>query len=408
MPLFELAPQGARECPAAHALGGGGLGELLVPLANSGVTCRANKSRSSSGGGKSRLVAPFGQTVSVRLKAMPASVQCADSLSAAAAEDLECRRTNLKESRGVEERETRDEQGNRLPARYTASVDIARRDGSDVDSVRQSLQAVAVSDIRPEEPRQVAGESVITQVTSRDATQTIQRPLSVPGSDRSSPSSTPVHQGAGNAWRRKVRSLLCCLVPGDNYFGVSTEPALHFPFAGRKEGDIVLPDKLDKDRGKKTLVLDLDETLVHSCFKPVPNPDYIIPVEIEGQIIDVYVVKRPWCDHFLEAVAPHFEVVVFTASLGKYANPLLDLMDPRNLVRHRLFRESCVIHQGNYVKDLSVMGRPLGDLILVDNSPHSYSLQLSNAVPIGEKSSPLQHHQHQQDNKQSPWLHPSH
>lgn len=34
----------------------------------------------------------------------------------------------------------------------------------------------------------------------------------------------------------------------------------------------------EEDRGKKTLVLDLDETLVHSSFKPIPQPDYVIPV----------------------------------------------------------------------------------------------------------------------------------
>jgi TFIIF-interacting CTD phosphatase-like protein len=54
---------------------------------------------------------------------------------------------------------------------------------------------------------------------------------------------------------------------------------------------------------KKTLVLDLDETLVHSSFKPIPNPDYIIPVEIDGRLVDVYVLKRPWLDHFLNAVS---------------------------------------------------------------------------------------------------------
>ncbi len=75
----------------------------------------------------------------------------------------------------------------------------------------------------------------------------------------------------------------------------------------------------EQDRGKKTLVLDLDETLVHSSFKPIPNPDYIIPVEIEGKIVDVYVLKRPWLDHFMGTIAGRFEVVVFTASLSKYA-----------------------------------------------------------------------------------------
>ena len=80
-----------------------------------------------------------------------------------------------------------------------------------------------------------------------------------------------------------------------------------------------LPTMQEQDRGKKTLVLDLDETLVHSSFKPIPNPDYIIPVEIEGKIVDVYVLKRPWLDHFMAAIAGRFEIVIFTASLSKYA-----------------------------------------------------------------------------------------
>ena len=78
----------------------------------------------------------------------------------------------------------------------------------------------------------------------------------------------------------------------------------------------------EQDAGKITLVLDLDETLVHSSFRPVPNPDFIIPVEIEGKIVDVYVLKRPHMDHFMAYVGQRFEVVVFTASLSKYAGAL--------------------------------------------------------------------------------------
>lgn len=47
---------------------------------------------------------------------------------------------------------------------------------------------------------------------------------------------------------------------------------------------------------------------MHSSFKPVPQPDYIIPVEIEGRIVDVYVLKRPFVDHFMRAVGSRFEV----------------------------------------------------------------------------------------------------
>lgn len=41
-------------------------------------------------------------------------------------------------------------------------------------------------------------------------------------------------------------------------------------YAGTQRS-IVLGKQKDKDKGKKTLVLDLDETLVHSSFQPVPK-----------------------------------------------------------------------------------------------------------------------------------------
>lgn len=63
-----------------------------------------------------------------------------------------------------------------------------------------------------------------------------------------------------------------------------------------------------------------------------------------------YVRKRPGVDHFLRYCAEKFEVVVFTASLAKYADPLLDILDRDHTVRVRLFREACVQHYGNYVK----------------------------------------------------------
>ena len=106
-----------------------------------------------------------------------------------------------------------------------------------------------------------------------------------------------------------------------------------------------LPPLSLADRRKPCLVLDLDETLVHSSFKPVPNPDFVIPVEIDGVVTDVYVLKRPWVDYFLEQCAARYEIVVFTASLSKYADPLLDFLDPRKTIKHRLFRESCYLHQ---------------------------------------------------------------
>jgi len=144
----------------------------------------------------------------------------------------------------------------------------------------------------------------------------------------------------------------------------------------------LLGPKLKRHKGKKCLVLDLDETLVHSSFKPVSDADFIVPVEIDGVVYKVYVLKRPYVDQFLIECAKYYEVVVFTASLSKYANPLLDILDTQNVIAHRLFRESCVLHGQAYVKDLSKLGRPMRDIIIVDNSPLSYAFQPTSAIPI--------------------------
>ena len=145
-------------------------------------------------------------------------------------------------------------------------------------------------------------------------------------------------------------------------------------------------------------------------------------MEIEGQYHNVYVIKRPGVDQFMKRVGELYEVVVFTASVSKvsiflsravvpkaqianadvilqYGDPLLDQLDIHHVVHHRLFRESCYNHQGNYVKvhlplnilctylanpvqDLSQVGRDLKETIIIDNSPTSYIFHPQHAVPI--------------------------
>lgn len=144
----------------------------------------------------------------------------------------------------------------------------------------------------------------------------------------------------------------------------------------------LLPPLQPHFKGRKCLVLDLDETLVHSSFKILHQADFTIPVEIEGQFHNVYVIKRPGVDQFMKRVGELYEVVVFTASVSKYGDPLLDQLDIHKVVHHRLFRESCYNHQGNYVKDLSQVGRDLRETIIIDNSPTSYIFHPQHAVPI--------------------------
>ncbi|KIW11271.1 phosphatase PSR1 [Exophiala spinifera] len=154
------------------------------------------------------------------------------------------------------------------------------------------------------------------------------------------------------------------------------------PDAALEKQTWLLPPAKAPLKGRKCLILDLDETLVHSSFKILNQADFTIPVEIEGQYHNVYVIKRPGVDQFMKRVGELYEVVVFTASVSKYGDPLLDQLDIHKVVHHRLFRESCCNHQGNYVKDLSQVGRDLKDTIIIDNSPTSYIFHPQHAVPI--------------------------
>lgn len=72
---------------------------------------------------------------------------------------------------------------------------------------------------------------------------------------------------------------------------------------------------------------------------------------------------------------------------AQYADPVADLLDQWGVFRERLFRESCVFHRGNYVKDLSRLGRELSKVIIIDNSPASYIFHPENAVSTNHHQS---------------------
>ena len=96
----------------------------------------------------------------------------------------------------------------------------------------------------------------------------------------------------------------------------------------------------------------------------------------------MYILKRPGAEDFLEKMSEIYEVVIYTASTAKYANPLLDIIDPKGYISHRLFKEHCTVLGNLTTKNLARLGRDLKNVIIIDNSPISYILQPDNAVPI--------------------------
>ena len=144
----------------------------------------------------------------------------------------------------------------------------------------------------------------------------------------------------------------------------------------------LLPPKEKEFENKKTLILDLDETLVHSSFTPFEKNDIILEVDFEGIMYNIYVLVRPFAKEFIINVSKYFEVVIFTASIPKYASPLLDILDKQKNIKHRLYREQCTFINGLYIKDLKRLNRPLKDLIIVDNSPLAFAFNEENGLPI--------------------------
>uniref|UniRef100_A0A3P8X9W4 protein-serine/threonine phosphatase n=1 Tax=Esox lucius TaxID=8010 RepID=A0A3P8X9W4_ESOLU len=128
---------------------------------------------------------------------------------------------------------------------------------------------------------------------------------------------------------------------------------------------------------KKVLVLDLDETLIHShhdgvmrpTVRPGTPPDFILKVLLKSK-----------CKLF---VSHWYELVVFTASMEIYGSAVSDKLDrDRDILKRRYYRQHCTLDLGSYIKDLSVVHNDLSSIVILDNSPGAYRSHPDNAIPI--------------------------
>lgn len=129
---------------------------------------------------------------------------------------------------------------------------------------------------------------------------------------------------------------------------------------------------------KKTLVFDLDETLIHSCEFP---PHQKVEAFQSGDP-PIYVFKRPGLDNFLKKYTKVFDVFIFTFGEKFYADPIIDVICPSLDEQHRLFRDSCTIENDDVHKDIGAFKRPLSDIILIEDNYHVKHFHPENTIII--------------------------
>ena len=140
-----------------------------------------------------------------------------------------------------------------------------------------------------------------------------------------------------------------------------------------KYADNFTPERvpyLQNNNTKKfTLVLDLDETLLH--FKIEENNE-------EG-IIKL----RPGIFKFLEEVSKYYELVLFSEASEDYVDLIMNSFEDNiKYFNYKLYRQHTVIMNQDFLKDLTRLGRPLNTVIIVDNMPQNFRLQKINGIAI--------------------------
>ena len=136
---------------------------------------------------------------------------------------------------------------------------------------------------------------------------------------------------------------------------------------------------------KKTIVFDLDETLVHCVDNLAAEPQAKLKIRFPtGEYVDAGINVRPYARECLSEANKNFEVIVFTASHKCYADVVLNYLDPNGeLIHHRLYRENCMVVEGVFIKDLRILNnRRIQDIVIVDNAAYSFGYQLDNGIPI--------------------------
>ena len=151
---------------------------------------------------------------------------------------------------------------------------------------------------------------------------------------------------------------ICVYVYYDNFKIILEKHKIKIPF---------LPP-MDTNKYKYTLVLDLDETLVH----------YIEEKDRH------YVQVRPFAEYFISEMGKYFELVIFTSAEEEYANIVLEEIDKYKVITHKLYRKHVEYNDGLCLKDLDKIGRDIKRVCIIDNDKNNFKLHVENGIEIKE------------------------
>nr|NP_647795.2 uncharacterized protein Dmel_CG12078, isoform A [Drosophila melanogaster]AAF47748.2 uncharacterized protein Dmel_CG12078, isoform A [Drosophila melanogaster]AAY55055.1 IP07723p [Drosophila melanogaster]AOQ09830.1 CG12078-RA [synthetic construct] len=141
---------------------------------------------------------------------------------------------------------------------------------------------------------------------------------------------------------------------------------------------------------RKTLVLDMDNTMITSWFikrgkkpKNIPRIAHDFKFYLPAYGATIYVYKRPYLDHFLDRVSKWYDLTVFTSGAEIYASPILDFLDRgRGILNSRLYRQHCIEQFGKWSKSVLLACPDLSNVVLLDNSSTECSFNAENAILI--------------------------
>ena len=170
----------------------------------------------------------------------------------------------------------------------------------------------------------------------------------------------------------------------------------------------------NKNENKKILVIDLDETLIHTSFQIIKNPD--LKVELDSNTnnkkntaennnsnadasiskkVEAYIRIRPGVDKFLSQMSKYYDIYVYSASSKNYLNTIIKNIDKNNIIKQCYCRDDCIMYvedyeedfdkpnnKYKYIKDLKKINKELRNIVFIDNNVISFKLQEKNGIPI--------------------------